>query len=129
MMLSERPFWPTSPLNPWTRRSGLAWVAVEWKKIQRRRSMSIFVIAMLSVWALLVLVVIALYIYRGKLTQDEEDELFLDDAFKAEREAQAVIAAKVAKIEPTIRMARWLALAATVVVVVYYIHDFLVQFQ
>lgn len=91
--------------------------------------MSIFVIAMWSVWAVLVLLVIALYIYRGRLTADEDDELFLDDAFKAEREAQAAIAAKVAKLEPTIRLSRWFALAATVVVVVYYIHDFLVQFQ
>lgn len=91
--------------------------------------MSMFVIAMWSVWALLVLVVIALYIYRGRLTKDEEDELYLDDAFKAEREQQALIAAKVAKIEPTIRISRWLAVAATVFVVIFYIHDFLVQFQ
>ena len=91
--------------------------------------MSIFVIAMLSVWALIVLVVIALYIYRGRLTADEDDELFLDDAFKAEREHQAQITAKVAKLEPVIRFSRWIAVAATVVVVVYYIHDFLVQFQ
>lgn len=91
--------------------------------------MSMFVIAMWSVWALLVLLVIALYIYRGRLTKDEEDELYLDDAFKAEREQQALIAAKVAKIEPTIRISRWLAVAATVFVVIFYIHDFLVQFQ
>ncbi len=91
--------------------------------------MSTFALSMLIVWAVLVLFVMALYVYRSRLTRDEEDELYLDDAFKAEREQQAAITAQVAKIEPTLRISRWLAAAATLFVVVYYIHDFLVQFK
>jgi hypothetical protein len=88
-----------------------------------------FTIAMWAVWGVLVLLVFGLYIYRSRLTRDEEDELYLDEAFAAERDAQAAIRASVAKIEPTIRITRWVALAATLFVVVFYIHDFLVQFQ
>lgn len=91
--------------------------------------MTTFAISMLIIWAVLVLFVCALYIYRSRLTRDEEDELYLDDAFKTEREQQAAIIAQVAKIEPAIRISRWLAGAATLFVVVYYIHDFLVQFK
>jgi type VI protein secretion system component VasF len=88
-----------------------------------------FIIAMWAIWGVLVVFVLALYIYRSRLTRDEEDELYLGEAFAAERAHQEQIKASVARIEPTIRMARWVVLAATLFVVVFYIHDFLVQFK
>ena len=87
------------------------------------------IIAMWATWGALVIFVLALYVYRSRLTRDEEDELFLGDAFATERAAQEQIRTQVAKIEPTIRITRWLVLAATLFVVVFYIHDFLVQFK
>ncbi len=87
------------------------------------------IIAMWAIWGALVIFVLALYVYRSRLTRDEEDELYLDEAFAAERATQEAIRAQVAKIEPTIRVTRWLVLIATLVVVVYYIHDFWVQFK
>lgn len=87
------------------------------------------IIAMWATWGALVVLVLMLYAYRSRLTRDEEDELFLGEAFAAERVHQEQIKASVAKIEPTIRVARWVVLAATLFVVVFYIHDFWVQFK
>jgi len=82
---------------------------------------------MWTVWSALVVLAAVLYIYRSTLTRDEEDQIFLDDSFSHEKAAQAVIAAKVAKIEPLVRMARWLVIAMTVVVLAYYVWDVMVQ--
>jgi type VI protein secretion system component VasF len=82
-----------------------------------------------SVWALCVLFVAVMYLYRSRLTRDEDDQIFLDDSFSHERTAQAAIAEKVHKIEPVIRASMWLAGAATVMVVAYYIWDIFVQFK
>ncbi len=82
-----------------------------------------------SVWALCVLFVAVMYLYRSRLTRDEDDQIFLDDSFSHERTAQAAIAEKVHKIEPVVRASIWLAGAATVMVVAYYIWDIFVQFK
>ena len=82
-----------------------------------------------SVWSLCVLFVAVMYLYRSRLTRDEDDQIFLDDSFSHERSAQAAIAEKVHKIEPVIRASIWLAGAATVLVVAYYIWDIFVQFK
>ena len=82
-----------------------------------------------SVWALCVLFVAVMYLYRSRLTRDEDDQIFLDDSFSHERAAQAVITEKVHKIEPIVRASIWLAGAATVMVVAYYIWDIFVQFK
>src|SRR5581483_10979845 len=66
-----------------------------------------------SVWALCVLFVAVMYLYRSRLTRDEEDQIFLDDSFSHERTAQAAIAQKVQKIEPLVKGSLWLAGAAT----------------
>jgi hypothetical protein len=68
-----------------------------------------------------------LYIYRSNLTKNEEDQIFLDDSFEQEKAEQAVIAAKVAKVEPLVRLARWLVVAMTAFVIAYYIIDILRQ--
>jgi hypothetical protein len=82
-----------------------------------------------SVWALCVLFVAVMYLYRSRLTRDEDDQIFLDDSFSHERAAQAVITEKVHKIEPIVRGSIWLAGAATVMVVAYYIWDIFIQFK
>jgi hypothetical protein len=86
-----------------------------------------FMPVMWVVWSLLVLVMAGLYIYRSNLTKDEEDQIFLDDSFDHERNAQAAIVAKVGKVEPILKIAYWLVAAMTVVVIAYYVWDILVH--
>jgi hypothetical protein len=76
---------------------------------------------MWSVWGVLVLVLAGLYIYRTSLTRDEDDQLYLDEAFDHEKDAQAAIVAKVNKIEPAVKISTWLVAASTVFVIGYYI--------
>jgi len=86
-----------------------------------------FVPVMWTVWAAFVVFTAALYIYRSSLTRDEEDQIFLDDSFEQEKAAQAVIVSKVAKVEPLVRIGRWLVVAMTAVVIIYYVRDILLQ--
>jgi len=86
-----------------------------------------FVPVMWTVWAAFVVFTAAVYIYRSSLTRDEEDQIFLDDSFEHEKTAQAMIVSRVAKIEPLVRIGRWLVIAMTVVVVAYYVRDIMVQ--
>lgn len=89
--------------------------------------MTVVSMVMWGVWAAFALFMAVLYIYRSSLTRDEEDQIFLDDSFDHEKAQQEAIAAKVAKIEPLVRFSRWLVVAMSVVVVVYYIRDILFQ--
>ena len=82
-----------------------------------------------SVWSLCVLFVAVMYLYRSRLTRDEEDQIFLGDSFSHERTAQAAIAEKVSKIEPLVKTSVWLAGGATVLVIAYYIWDVFNQFK
>jgi nucleoside recognition membrane protein YjiH len=87
-----------------------------------------FVPVMWSVWGVLVLLVVALKIYSGRLTRDEDDQIILDDSFDRMKNEQAAIVAKIHKIEPVMRTALWITAAMTLVVVVYYVIDFYRQF-
>ncbi len=82
---------------------------------------------MWSVWGVFVALMISLHVYRGALEKNEDDQIFLDDSFDHERVAQMAIVAKVQKVEPALRVAKWLALAMTLVVIAYYIRDILLQ--
>ncbi len=82
-----------------------------------------------SVFGLCVLFTIFMHMYRARLTRDEEDQIFLDDSFSHERTQQAAIAARVEKIEPMVKASVWLAGAATILVIAYYIWDILNQFK
>jgi hypothetical protein len=82
---------------------------------------------MWSVWAAFVAVTAALYIYRSNVARDEEDQIFLDDSFNHERVEQAAIVARVQKIEPLVKVAQWLVVAMTAVVLIYYVRDILVH--
>ena len=86
-----------------------------------------FVPVMWSVWGVLVLLMICLKIYAGRLTRDEDDQIVLDDSFDNVKVEQAAIMAKVAKLEPVLRIVFWLAVAATLVVIVYYVRDILLS--
>lgn len=86
-----------------------------------------FMPVMWTVWSALVVVAAALHIYRGSLMRDEEDQIFLDDSFDQEKAAQAVIVAKVNRIEPALKAAYWLVAAMTAVVIAYYVWDILAQ--
>ncbi|MGA7340343.1 MAG: hypothetical protein WBE72_10710 [Terracidiphilus sp.] len=86
-----------------------------------------FVPVMWTVWCALVAVMAVLYVYRSSLTRDEEDQIFLDDSFEHERTAQATIVAKVTKLEPVLRVAQWMVVGMTVVVLAYYIRDILIH--
>jgi hypothetical protein len=89
--------------------------------------MTVSAIVVWSVWVAFALFLAVLYIYRSSLTRDEEDQIFLDESFDHEKAHQAAIAARVAKVEPLVRMARWLVVAMTVVVIGYYVRDVMLQ--
>jgi len=86
-----------------------------------------FVPVMWTVWSGFVVFMAGLYIYRSSLTKNEEDQIFLDDSFAQEQAEQAVIASKVAKVEPMVRIARWLVIGMSVIVIAYYVRDILLQ--
>jgi len=88
-----------------------------------------FVPVMWAVWGVLVLVTAVIYLYRSRLTRDEDDQIYLDDAFSHEKAAQAEIAAKVARIQPVLLIFKWLVALATVFVIGYYIYDIITQFK
>jgi hypothetical protein len=88
-----------------------------------------FVLVMWIIWAALIVITAAFYIYRSRLQRDEEDQIFLDDAFSQEKAAQETITAKVNKIQPALAVLKWLDIAATVVVIVYYLWDIVAQFK
>jgi hypothetical protein len=91
--------------------------------------MSGFVPLMWVVWAVLVLIVLALKIYSDRLSRDEDDQIVLDSAFDHVKAEQAAIVAKVNKIEPVRKITMWLAVVMTVVVIGYYIIDIVNQFK
>ncbi len=82
-----------------------------------------------AIWGLLVVLMLALKVYSGRLSRDEDDQLILADAFSNLKSEQAAIADKVHRIEPIRRATFWLVIVATVGVVVYYGFDILNQFK
>ena len=88
-----------------------------------------FVPVMWTIWGALVVITFAIYLYRSRLSRDEDDEIFLGEGFDHERAAQAEIAAKVNKVEPVLKVFMWLVGAASLVVIGYYIWDIITQFK
>ncbi len=84
---------------------------------------------MLVVWGALVVVAVTLYLYRSRLTRDEEDQIYLDDAFQHERLAQEAILGRVRKIEPALRISVWFVGGWTLLVGAYYLWDIITQFK
>jgi len=86
-----------------------------------------FVPVMWTIWGVLVVLLAALFVYRSRLTRDEDDQVILDDSFDNVKNEQAAIVEKVKKIEPLVRVFMWLVGAMTVIVIVYYIRDIYLQ--
>ena len=84
---------------------------------------------MWAVWGAIILIMLALKLYTGSLTRNEDDHLVLDSAFDHIKSEQAAIMEKVHKIEPFQKVSMWLAVAATVFVIGYYLMDFMTQFK
>ena len=84
---------------------------------------------LLSIWIACLLFTAIMFLYRSRLTRDEEDQIFLDDSFSHERTAQAAIVDKVNKIQPLVRTSIWLAAVTTVLVIGYYLYDIFNQFK
>lgn len=88
-----------------------------------------FVPVMWSVWGFTIIVMALMFLYRSRLSRDEEDQIFLGDSFSHERSAQQAIVAKVTKVQPLIRVSEIVAGVATLFVIGYYINDVLNQFK
>ena len=88
-----------------------------------------FVPVMWAVWGLTILVLAFMFLYRSRLSRDEEDQLFLGDSFSHERTAQQAILAKVNKVQPLIRVSQIVVAIATLFVIGYYINDIFNQFK
>ena len=82
---------------------------------------------MWTAWGVIVASMLLVHVYRSSLEKNEDDQIFLDDSFEHERAAQVAIVAKVHKVEPALRILKWMAVAMTVIVVIYYARDILVQ--
>jgi len=80
---------------------------------------------MWTIWGVVVALMAGLHVYRESLTRDEDDQVYLDEAFEHEKTAQAAIVARVSKVEPLLNVAKWLSVILTVFVIVYYIRDIL----
>jgi hypothetical protein len=84
---------------------------------------------MWTVWGALVLLMLLLKIYNDRLTRDEDDQLVLDEAFDHVKNQQAAIMAKVNRFAPVRRVVLVLVAAMTLVVIGYYLLDFISQFK
>ncbi len=82
-----------------------------------------FLPIMLVVWGITIVFMSAMLIYRSRLTRDEEDQLYLDDSFSHEKEEQAAIAARVAKVQPMVKGSEIIAAVATLFVIGYFVLD------
>jgi hypothetical protein len=88
-----------------------------------------FVPVMWSVWGFTIIVLALMFLYRSRLSRDEEDQIFLGDSFSHERSNQQAIVAKVAKVQPLIKGSEIIAAVATLFVIGYYINDIFNQFK
>ena len=55
---------------------------------------------MWAVWGVLAILFAALYLYRSRLTRDEDDQVILDDSFDNVKNEQAAIVEKGSKVQP-----------------------------
>jgi hypothetical protein len=88
----------------------------------------VMVPVMWTVWGALVVILASIWVYRARLERDEEDQIFIDDAFSHERTAQAAIVERVNKVQPIFRSMLVITAVATVFVIGYYVYDIIHQF-
>jgi hypothetical protein len=82
-----------------------------------------------SVWGGILLLFIVVNVYTGRVSRDEESQIFLGDSMQNEKSTQAAIAAKVSKAEPVKKAILALLGLASAVVLFYYLHDIYKQFN
>lgn len=82
-----------------------------------------------SVWGGILLLFIVVKVYSGRVSRDEDSQIFLGDAMQQEKSAQAAIVDKVHKLEPVKKGVLRLLGLATIVVIGYYMFDIYRQFN
>jgi hypothetical protein len=88
-----------------------------------------FVPAMWIVWVVLLLLSVILKLYVSLLGRSEDNELILLESSEHLRLEQADIRSKLHKVEPIQRAFLWVWGAASLFVLVYYVHDMVNQFR
>lgn len=88
-----------------------------------------FVPVMFAVWGALILFFLAVRIYVGRVTRDEEDQVLLSDSSNHMKAEQDAIAARVNKLVPLQRVSLILVGVMTLVVIGYYVVDIVHQFS
>ena len=76
-----------------------------------------------GVWILCAVFLAVMHLYRSRLTRDEEDQIFLDDAANHQKKEQEDILVKVNKIQPFIRVVTGVTCALTVGIIGVYVWD------
>jgi len=87
-----------------------------------------FIIVIWIVWVVLAVVLLGLLLYHMNITQDEEDDLFLDAAEETERRRQDDVSAKLKRLKPWIRICGGVEGIVTLILVGFYIVDAMRQF-
>jgi hypothetical protein len=75
------------------------------------------------VWAGVAAIMLILLGYRGTLTRYEEDQIFLDDAEAHQQNEQSAILAKVAKLQPYIRLSIGATVLMSACIIGFYVWD------
>jgi hypothetical protein len=84
---------------------------------------------MWTIWGTLAAFSAAIFIYRVSLTRNEEDQLYLDEAFNHEKAMQEAIVAKVTKTDSVFRLSLWLVGGATMLMILWGFVDIAQQFM
>jgi Tfp pilus assembly protein PilN len=82
----------------------------------------------LFAWIAVTVVLIGLVLYRGKITLNEEDQIFLDAAESHLAEEQRQIVAKAERITKPIHLFGWLSGGLALVLVILLVQDALKRF-
>lgn len=85
-------------------------------------------IELLFVWIGVTVILVGMLIYRGRITMDEEDQIFLDSAEQHLADHQAQIVAKAEKITRPIHLFGWLSGVLGLILVVLAVKDALGHF-
>jgi uncharacterized membrane protein SpoIIM required for sporulation len=91
--------------------------------------MSPVLVWLLIGWGVLTAVLVILLIYRGTLTMQEDDQLFLDESASAMAQEQMELMAKVNKINPLVKGLGWASGLMFLVIAGMFIYQGLNQVQ
>lgn len=80
------------------------------------------VLTMWIVWASVVVITAALYMYRSSLAKNEDGQVFLDEAFAHEKAMQNEIVTRINKVEPMAHAGMIATAVMSGIVIVYYLY-------